>query len=213
MQPPAHCCHALRQQLRSAGMALRDLIPTLQVAIGPVILISGVGLLLLTMTNRFGRIIDRTRQIAIALRSSETQNARAAAQLEILLLRARIVRGAIFFASLSVLLAAILVITLFLAVLFDVPVAAPIVILFAGSMGCLIVSLMLFLRDINLSLHALRLEVGDGAIGATSSLFCRTCILPRCGGGVAPILAPSFALSGAMSRSYSDDFNGLSSRK
>ncbi|MFN9975717.1 MAG: DUF2721 domain-containing protein, partial [Phycisphaerae bacterium] len=31
-----------------------DLIPVLQVAIGPVILISGVGLLLLSMTNRLG---------------------------------------------------------------------------------------------------------------------------------------------------------------
>jgi hypothetical protein len=31
-------------------------------AIGPVILISGVGLLLLTMTNRLGRAIDRARQ-------------------------------------------------------------------------------------------------------------------------------------------------------
>jgi hypothetical protein len=36
-----------------------ELIPVLQVAIGPVILISGVGLLLLTLTNRFGRAVDR----------------------------------------------------------------------------------------------------------------------------------------------------------
>jgi hypothetical protein len=35
------------------------MIPVLQVAIGPVILISGVGLLLLTLTNRYGRTIDR----------------------------------------------------------------------------------------------------------------------------------------------------------
>ena len=39
------------------------LVPILQVAIGPAILISGVGLLLLTMTNRFGRIIHRARQL------------------------------------------------------------------------------------------------------------------------------------------------------
>ena len=43
---------------------LSDIIPVLQVAIGPVILISGVGLLLLTMTNRLGRCIDRARQLA-----------------------------------------------------------------------------------------------------------------------------------------------------
>jgi len=33
-------------------MSLESLIPNLQLAIGPVILISGVGLLLLCMTNR-----------------------------------------------------------------------------------------------------------------------------------------------------------------
>ena len=39
-------------------MRLTDLVPILQMAIGPVILISGVGLLLLSMTNRLGRAID-----------------------------------------------------------------------------------------------------------------------------------------------------------
>ena len=47
---------------------LQEIIPVLQVAIGPVILISGVGLLLLTMTNRLGRAIDRSRSLAGELR-------------------------------------------------------------------------------------------------------------------------------------------------
>jgi len=42
--------------------SLEQIIPELRDAIGPVILISGVGLLLLTMTNRRGRAIDRARQ-------------------------------------------------------------------------------------------------------------------------------------------------------
>jgi hypothetical protein len=50
--------HAVRD------MHLSTLIPTLQLAVGPVILISGIGLLLLSMTTRFGRTIDRTREIA-----------------------------------------------------------------------------------------------------------------------------------------------------
>ena len=37
---------------------------------GSVILISGVGLLLLTMTIRFGRIVNRTREISHALSNS-----------------------------------------------------------------------------------------------------------------------------------------------
>ena len=42
---------------------LTEIVSVLQVAIAPVILISGVGLLLLSLTNRFGRAVDRTRQI------------------------------------------------------------------------------------------------------------------------------------------------------
>jgi len=38
-----------------------EIVPVLQTAISPVVLISGVGLLLLTMTNRLGRIVDRAR--------------------------------------------------------------------------------------------------------------------------------------------------------
>ena len=47
---------------------LREPIPVLQVAIGPVILISGIGLLLLTLTNRYGWTIDRSRQLVRELR-------------------------------------------------------------------------------------------------------------------------------------------------
>src|SRR5258706_5443483 len=42
---------------------IHEIVPVLQVATGPVILISGIGLLLLTMTNRLGRTIDRARQL------------------------------------------------------------------------------------------------------------------------------------------------------
>ena len=142
-------------------MQFPDLIPILQVAIGPVILISGVGLLLLTMTNRFGRIIDRTRQLSRELRSAQSPELeRAHAQLDILLARARIVRGAIAAASVSVLLASVLIIVLFVSALFRLSVAATVVVLFASCLLSLIGSLVLFIRDVNLSLKALRLEVG-----------------------------------------------------
>lgn len=138
-----------------------DLIPILQVAIGPVILISGVGLLLLTMTNRFGRIIDRTRQLSLELRSGPSPSSEGArAQLDILLTRARIVRAAIAAASISALLAAVLIIVLFIGALFRLSFALPAMALFASCLASLIGSLALFIREVNLSLKALRLEVG-----------------------------------------------------
>ena len=57
-------------------MLLKDLLPDLQAAVGPVILISGVGMLLLSMTNRLGRTIDRARQLVDAKRGSSAEEHR-----------------------------------------------------------------------------------------------------------------------------------------
>ena len=143
-------------------MRLTDLVPILQMAVGPVILISGVGLLLLSMTNRLGRVIDRSRLLAESLRKAEPgDQPRFASQLKILSRRARLVRLAIILAILSMLLAAVLVIALFLAVVFGLELGGVVVLLFAGCMGSLIASLIVFILDINLSLAALKLEVSN----------------------------------------------------
>ncbi len=143
-------------------LTLKDLIPVLQVAIGPVILISGVGLLLLTMSNRFGRIIDRSRILSLDLQNSDTNlRNRALAQVQILSKRARLVRRAITLAAISVLLAAILIIVLFILELLRIEAAWLLIVIFAGSMTALIASLIAFIQDINLSLIALKLELGE----------------------------------------------------
>jgi len=143
-------------------MRLIDLVPILQMAIGPVILISGVGLLLLSMTNRLGRVIDRSRLLAEALRKGEpTEHTRLSSQLAILSRRAHLVRLAIILATLSVLLAGVLIIVLFLAALFRLEIGAVVVLIFVGCIGSLIGSLVVFIADINLSLSALKLEISS----------------------------------------------------
>ncbi len=124
----------------------------LQTAISPVILISGVGLLLLTMTNRLGRTIDRARALSSIGKPDEN---RIAGQLAILLKRAKILRAAILLASLSALLSAIMVILLFLALLLKMEWIHLIAGIFITSMAALIGSLVLFMRDVNQSLGAL----------------------------------------------------------
>ncbi|SKB07600.1 Protein of unknown function [Prosthecobacter debontii] len=142
-------------------MTLPDLIPTLQLSIGPVILISGIGLLLLSMTNRFGRIIDRSRHLARELRAGEPRDLRLTQELQILARRARIMRAAIALSGISVLLAAVLIIDLFIGSLLLLPVATSIAIVFSLCLASLIASLVLFIRDINLSLKALWLEIPE----------------------------------------------------
>jgi len=140
-------------------LSLESLIPTLQLAIGPVILISGVGLLLLCMTNRIGRVIDRARLVADECEVAGSHNREVCfAKLGILSQRAKILRASIALASFSVLLVAVLVILLFCGALFRLEIAGVIVALFVGCMCSLIGSLVFFIRDVNLSLQALWLD-------------------------------------------------------
>ncbi len=139
----------------------------LQVAIGPVILISGVGLLLLSLTNRFGRAVDRSRQLIREMRESDgEERQRLAGQIEILFRRARLIQRAIILAVTSVFFAAVLIITLFFAALLKWELVMLITLLFVGCLGCLIASLIAFIADIHLSLRALKLEFGHEKPGA-----------------------------------------------
>jgi hypothetical protein len=143
------------------SMPIDQLIPVLQVAIGPVILISGVGLLLLTLTNRFGRAVDRSRQLAKEMRElTDPERQRLTGQVAILYRRARLIRRSIIMAALSVLLASVLIIALFLTALLKLEAGLLISLLFICCLLALIVSLGAFLRDIHLSLVALKLELG-----------------------------------------------------
>jgi hypothetical protein len=139
---------------------MQDILPLLQVAIGPVILISGIGLLLLTMTNRFGRIIDRSRILARELRTKSLISPDLlSAQVRILMKRARLLRLSIHLASVSVLCTAILIIIIFLTALLRLEAAWLIFALFSLCMLALIISLVAFIMDINQSLVALKLEI------------------------------------------------------
>jgi len=147
-------------------ISLGSLIPTLQLAIGPVILISGVGLLLLCMTNRIARVIDRARLVAADCEVLDGDEQRVCQlKLEILAQRATILRSSIATAAFSVLLVAVLVILLFCSALLQIETASLIVALFVGCMCSLIGSLVLFIWDVNLSLKALWLDFPAGFRG------------------------------------------------
>jgi len=125
-----------------------------------VLRISGVGLLLLSMTNRYGRVIDRARGLSEAIRrGGAAERERLSGQLEILARRARLVRLAITLASSSVLFASLLIIALFVAALLRLELGVFVALLFIACMGSLIASLVVFIADINVSLSALRLEM------------------------------------------------------
>ncbi len=147
---------------------LNELIPVLQVAIGPVILISGISLLLLTLTNRFGRTIDRSRQLIHEMRESPANEQQLSGQVEILYRRARLIRLSIITAAAGLLLASALIIALFVTALMKWEAGLLISGFFICAMLSLIVSLGAFMKDIQLSLSALALELGKASTLAKS---------------------------------------------
>ncbi len=139
---------------------LTQLVPTLQLAIGPVILISGVGLLLLSFTNRFGRLLDRARLLNRELQTTPEQSPKLRYQIAFLHRRASILRLSILLGAITVLMAACLILGLFLGVLFKVEINWAIITLFCISQLTLIGSILAFIREMNLSLTAFRVEIG-----------------------------------------------------
>jgi hypothetical protein len=140
--------------------SINELIPVLQMAISPVILISGVGLLLLSMTNRLGRTIDRARLLSAQIDtvSGDTRD-QLSNQIVILWKRARIIRRGILLAILSALSSALLIIFLFLMALLRADTGWPLILLFVACIASLIGALITFILDIDLSLSALKLEI------------------------------------------------------
>jgi hypothetical protein len=145
------------------NLTLTQLIPVLQLATGPVILISGVGLLLLSFTNRLGRLIDRARSLhrERLAKPNPKQLAVVEAQIALIDRRAGILRRAITLSGVTVLLVSVLILTLFFGALFKLEVGILIIALFSVALLTLIFAIIGFLREIKLSLQAVRMEIQD----------------------------------------------------
>jgi hypothetical protein len=136
-----------------------EFLSVIQLAITPVILLSGVGALMLTLTNRLGRVVDRTRALAGQMRQAAAEErAHFEGQLAILWRRAKLVRLAVTFAGLSMFFSCVLVLAIFVDASLK-NFGVELVVIFIASVVALIAALTAFLRDIWLSLEALGLEV------------------------------------------------------
>lgn len=135
-------------------------LPVIQLAISPMILMTGVGGLMLTLTNRMGRIVDRTRSLAEKVRVAKGDDRiHCETQLGIMWGRAKLIRQSVTFAGVSMLLSCLLVVVIFVDASLHREFGLELVVTFLASVLCLIAALVNFLRDIWVSLHALKLEV------------------------------------------------------
>lgn len=143
---------------------INEVTKILQTAISPVVLVSGVGLLVLSMTNRFARTTDRARALAREIEEKNIiteQVSNLKAQIEVLYKRSKILMFSISFAISSIFFVALLIIALFSASLLSLHINSIITIFFVLSLISLIISLVLFIKEISLSLKALKLEINE----------------------------------------------------
>jgi hypothetical protein len=134
----------------------------LQACITPVALISGVGLLLLTITNRLGRTIDRTRRLVSELSENQTgRKEEKEYEIRILYRRSRLLRISIGAMVVSVISSSLIIPLLFLMTLWGHDLRIIGYILFILSILAILISSLYFFRDVILSLHALKLEARD----------------------------------------------------
>ena len=139
---------------------LSALLPIIQLAITPVILISGMGALMIVLTNRMARIVDRARMVAEAMPAAEASDrTHLDDQLQIMWGRALMIRRAVTSAGLSMLFSCLMVVVIFVVAKFQLPLGSVVLGLFVTSILLLTASLVDFLRDIFVSLHALKLQV------------------------------------------------------
>ena len=136
----------------------------IQAATAPVVLISGIGLLLLTLTGRLGRIVDRARLLADRRPAADPgERAGIEAQLTVLRRRARLVRLAILLSASAIVLLAILIAVLFLGLLLGADVGAIAAVLFIASVASLVAGLLAFVRELFEALTALDLSLDHQA--------------------------------------------------
>lgn len=134
----------------------------LQSSITPVALISGVGLILLSLTSRLGRTIDRSRMLASELRNTaEDRKAVLIAELKILHRRNKYLKSAMAGIAFSVLTSSLMIPVLLIMNITSLDLNIPGSILLVLSIGGIILSSVYLFADVSLSLKALALETEE----------------------------------------------------
>jgi hypothetical protein len=139
---------------------MNELLPIIQLSITPVILISGLGALVISMTTRMGRIVDRSRSLAGLVREAKgAERTHIENQLEILFRRARLMRLAMTLVTLSIFTSGLLIMLLFVGGLAKITLSNVILGVFMLSVVFMLAGMVAFIRDVFVSLQALNLEV------------------------------------------------------
>jgi hypothetical protein len=131
----------------------------IQLSIAPVFLLTAIGTLLTVMTNRLHRVIDRARvwEAKLENETSESDIAHFNIHLGVLSKRAKLIGIAISLCTAAALFVCTLIATLFVESFVDLNFKVPVAVLFIFVMLLLIVGLVVFLKEIFVATHNLRI--------------------------------------------------------
>lgn len=142
------------------GIEVVDIAHAIQLAVTPVFLLSGIGVLLGVLTNRLARIVDRARKIEEGLRQAAgAVPDQAREQLRISSRRARLINVAITFGTIAALLVSVVVALLFASTFVPLNLAAYVALLFVLAMAALVGALVSFLLEVRVSIATLRIGI------------------------------------------------------
>jgi len=140
---------------------ITDIAHSIQLAVAPVFLLSGVGIILTVLTNRLARIIDRGRSLEDALPTATDAVATGMhGELRTLSRRAQLIQRAITLSTACALLICVVIVTLFAGVALGRDLSRLIVVLFIAALFAFIGALLAFLLEIRAATAYLRFGPG-----------------------------------------------------
>jgi hypothetical protein len=130
----------------------------IQLAVAPVFLRSGIGAILMVMTNRLGRIIDRARVLEERLdNASKELHPALRTDLATLSRRAKLISCAITLCTATALPVCTVIAVLFLSAFLRFDLSIPVALLFIAAMLAFFLGLLWFLREIYVATMNLRI--------------------------------------------------------
>ncbi len=125
-----------------------------------MLLVSGVGLILLTLANRLNHAIDRVRVLDHEVETAAPEHrADKLLQLDLIFQRCRLLQASIVSVSASILSSALIILCLFGHYFWEKPLQPVVMALFAVSLLFMIAAMVFLILDVSRNLAALRIEV------------------------------------------------------
>ena len=136
-----------------------DFAYVLSTTLTPITLISGVGLLLMTMSARYSHTTDRVRQLMKTLEMTADPCRKLRASVHLLFKRATLLRKAILLVVLSAASSGLLVLTCTVEAMFGTPLETLKQYFLLCAVGMIVFSTFYFALEVNISLKALELTL------------------------------------------------------